>query len=236
LQQALEQRRVLAAKLAQTLHLDSSVELVAQDSDLALLTMIDAKSSLGSLIAQAFENRPERKQSEASVAGARVTKRGAVYGPLIPTVGAQAFVGGLGGDSSAGPSKFDEQQDYFVGVSWRIGPGGLFDVGRTRATESRLKTAELTESKIDDEISRQVVDAFVRVQSLRDQIDSAKRVLTTAEEGLRLAQLRKEFAVGIVLENIQAEQDLTRARFDYLKAITDFNAAQYVLSRAIGKL
>ncbi|MEO5803637.1 MAG: TolC family protein, partial [Verrucomicrobiota bacterium] len=69
-----------------------------------------------------------------------------------------------------------------------------------------------------------------------DQIDSAKRVLTTAEEGLRLAQLRREFSVGIVLENIQAEQDLTRARFDYLKTIADFNSAQYVLSRAVGNL
>ena len=76
----------------------------------------------------------------------------------------------------------------------------------------------------------------MRVQSLGDQIDSAKRVLSAAEEGLRLTQLRKEFAVGIVLENIQAEQDLTRARFDYLKAIADFNSAQYVLSRAIGNL
>jgi outer membrane protein TolC len=109
-------------------------------------------------------------------------------------------------------------------------------VGRTRAAKSQLKAAELSGEKLDDEISRQVVDAFVRVQSLREQINSAKRVLQTAEDGLRLAQLRREFAVGIVLENIQSEQDLTRARFDYLKAIADFNSAQYALSRAIGKL
>jgi outer membrane protein TolC len=236
LRQAIEQKRIAAARLAQTLHLDPAVELVATDSDLAPLTIFDVKSSLGSLIAQAIADRPDRKQSAASIASARATKDGAVFGPLIPTLGAQAFVGGLGGDSSAGSSKFGEQEDYFVGVSWRIGPGGLFDVGRTRAAESRLKTVELSGEKLDDEISRQVVDAFVRVQSLRDQIDSAKRVLTTAEEGLRLAQLRKEFAVGIVLENIQAEQDLTRARFDYLKAVADFNSAQYVLSRAVGKL
>ncbi len=236
LRQAIEQRRIAAARLAQTLRLDPAVELVAQDSDLAPLTILEEKSSLGALIAQAIENRPERKQSDASIAGARATKKGATVGPLIPTIGAQAFLGGLGGDSDAGRSRFDDQQDYFVGISWRIGPGGLFDVGRTRAAESRLKTAELSAAQLDDEISRQVVETFVRVQSLREQINSAKRVLTTAEDGLRLAQLRKEFAVGIVLENIQAEQDLTRARFDYLKTIADFNSAQYALRRTLGNL
>ena len=53
---------------------------------------------------------------------------------------------------------------------------------------------------------------------------------------LRLAQQRREFAVGIVLENIQAEQDLTRARLDYLKTVADFDRAQYALLKAIGKL
>lgn len=236
LRQAIEQRRIASSKLAQTLRLDPSVELIAEDSDLAPLTIFDGKSSLDSLIAQAIENRPERKQSDASVASATAMKKGATVGPLIPTLGAQAFIGGLGGDSDAGSRRFDDQQDYYVGVSWRIGQGGLFDVGRTRAAKSQLRSAELSAAQLNDEISRQVVDAFVRVQSLREQIGSAKRVLTTAEDGLRLAQLRKEFAVGIVLENIQAEQDLTRARFDYLKAIADFNSAQYALSRAIGKL
>ena len=35
-----------------------------------------------------------------------------------------------------------------------------------------------------------------------------------------------------MLENILAEQDLTRARTDYLKAVTEFNKAQYGLSKA----
>ncbi len=236
LRQAIEQKQTASARLAQTLRLAAGVDLVATDSDLAPLNIFEAKSSLGSLIAQAIAERPDRKQSAAAIASARATKDGAVFGPLIPSIGAQAFVGGLGGDSSAGPSKFGDQEEYFVGVSWRIGPGGLFDVGRTRAAESRLKSSELAAQKLDDEISRQVVDAFMRVQSLRDQIDAAKRVLAAAEAGLRLAQLRKEFAVGIVLENIQAEQELTRARFDYLKAITEFNSAQYVLRRVLGNL
>ena len=56
------------------------------------------------------------------------------------------------------------------------------------------------------------------------------------QQALRLAQQRKEFAVGVVLESIQAEQDLTQARLDYLKIVADFNSAQYELKKTTGKL
>ena len=39
---------------------------------------------------------------------------------------------------------------------------------------------------------------------------------------------------SMVLENIQAEQDLTRARLDLLTAIAEFNKAQYALKKAVG--
>jgi outer membrane protein TolC len=42
--------------------------------------------------------------------------------------------------------------------------------------------------------------------------------------------------VGVVLETIQAELDLTRARLDYLKTVAEFNQAQYALRKAVGKL
>ena len=70
------------------------------------------------------------------------------------------------------------------------------------------------------------MDAFTRLQSQADQISTARRGLAPADEALRLARQRQEFAVAVVLENILAEQDLTGARTDYLKAITEYNKAQ----------
>jgi len=60
--------------------------------------------------------------------------------------------------------------------------------------------------------------------------------LADAEEALRLGQERKEFGVGVVLETIQAEQDLSRVRNDYLNIVTDYNKTQYSLLRALGRL
>jgi len=236
LQQAKEQLRIAAARLAQVLRLDPVVELVTRDSDLAPLALLATNTALDPLVSQALDSRPELKQSQSLIAAARDTKNGAVYGPLIPTLGAQGFWGGLGGGREGIGDTFGGQQDYIVGASWRIGPGGLLDRGRMRSAESRLKIAELSSGKLRDDATRQVIEAFTRWQSLGDQLTTTKRALAAAEEGLRLAQQRKEFAVGVVLETIQAEQDLTRTRLDYLKSVAEFNKAQYSLSRAIGKL
>ena len=65
---------------------------------------------------------------------------------------------------------------------------------------------------------------------------TAERAIKASDETLRLSQLRKEFGVGAVLETIQAEQDLTRARLDYLNAIAEYNKAQYALKKAVGAL
>lgn len=236
LRQATEQQRVTAARLAQTLHLDPSVELVARDTDLAPLTLIETNAALNPLVQQALLARPELKQSQALVEAARESKNGTVYGSLIPSISAQVFGGGLGGGRNGDTGNFGDQQDYFVGIGWRIGPGGLFDFSRQKAAKARLNSTRLGTEKLQAEVVRQVVEAFTRLQSLSEQISMAQRGLTAAEEGLRLAQQRKEYGVGIVLENILAEQDLTRARIDYLKAIAEFNKAQYGLSKAVGVL
>jgi len=234
--QAIEQQQVAAALLAQTLHLDPSVELVARDADLVPIALIETNAIVTSLVQRALSIRPELKQTQAFAEAARQGKNGTLYGPLVPSIVGKAFGGGLGGGQGNDSGNFGSQQDYLVGVGWRVGPGGLFDLGRQRAAKARLSSARIEVEKVHDEVVRQVVEAFARLQSQSEQIHTARRALFAAEEGLRLAQERQEFGVGIVLENILAEQDLTRARTDYLKTIAEFNKAQYGLSRAAGGL
>jgi outer membrane protein TolC len=60
--------------------------------------------------------------------------------------------------------------------------------------------------------------------------------LTAATETLRLTRERKQLGVGAVLEDVQAQQELARARADYVSTIADFNKAQYELSKSLGTL
>ena len=66
------------------------------------------------------------------------------------------------------------------------------------------------------------------------QIELAKHNLATASETLRLTRERKQFGVGVVLEDIQAQQDLNQARSDFVTALAEYNKAQYALNRATG--
>lgn len=234
LRRATAQQRVAAAQLAQILHLDATAELVPKSSDLVPLALIATNVALDTLARQALRERPELQQSRALTLAARDTKNGATYGPLVPTLNAQYFGGALGGGLDGGPENTGPESDMFAGVTWRIGPGGLFDFGKIHASRARLDAARATEEKFHDRILREVVEARTDVDSLRDQLVTAQTDLTTADETLRLTQQRKDFGVGVVLENIQAQQSLARARADYLTIVAEYDKAQYALSRAVG--
>jgi outer membrane protein TolC len=87
-----------------------------------------------------------------------------------------------------------------------------------------------------DQVANEVITSQTRIQSLADQIVTARQSLSDATEALRLGQERKEFGVGVVLETILAQQELSRVRNDYLNIVTDYNKTQYELLRALGQL
>jgi outer membrane protein TolC len=239
LTRARQQQRLSAARLVQTLHLEPLLELIPAEREPAPLALADLSKSPKELIRTALENRPELARSTALIGAAEQSRRGAIYGPLIPTIGGQAFAGEFdgGGDvrvnaitaNGGGP-----RQDYAVGLSWRIGPGGLFDWGRIRASGARLTAAQLSDEKLRDQISREVVDAYTQVQSLFEQLRVARLNLSSAEETLRLTRHRKELGVGVVLEDIQAQQELLKARTDYVGIVSQLNQEQYGLMRSVG--
>jgi outer membrane protein TolC len=234
LRQTREQQRVAAVNLAQILHLDSTVDLVPHDEDLVPLLLFPLTAPLDSLVQQALNSRPELKAGEARIMAAREAKNGAVYGALVPSLSAQVFAGGLGGGHEGEPDNFGHSEDYLVGLGWRIGPGGLFDFGRIKASQARLAATQLGQTKLKDSVISQVVAATARLQSLSDQIALAKRNLATADETFRLTRQRKQYGVGIVLEDIQAQQALTQAHSDYVTAVAEHNKAQYGLNKAVG--
>jgi outer membrane protein TolC len=236
LRRAEENARLASAKLVQLLHLEPTIKLVPRDVSLVPLSIVCTEEPLGALVAQALAARPETRQNAALVSAAQHAKNGATYGPLIPTLGGEAFFGGLGGGMNSETGHFGESEDYVALLGWRIGPGGLLDFGNMHAQQARLRRAALTADKVTDQIANEVITSQARVQSLVGQIATAKQSLSDAAEALRLAQERKEFGVGVVLETILAQQELSQVRNDYLNIVTDYNKAQYALLRALGQL
>jgi outer membrane protein TolC len=229
-------QRLAAARLAEILRLDPTVDLTPPDGDLAPLSFVNADQDLGTLVTHALATRPELDEAAARIEAARVLRRASHRGPLVPTLGAQAYIGGLGGGPGGASlgRDFDTSSDVALGVSWRIGPGGLFDRNRQRETASRERQVELEREKIQDAIRRQVVEQHARLQSLAAQIELARKTLEATDQTARLSRQRRETGVSAALEDLQAEDELARARRDYLGTIADYNLAQYALRYATG--
>src|SRR5438128_1537686 len=166
LRRAEENVRLASAKLVQILHLDPIVELMPRDASVVPLSIISTKEPLGDLVSQALATRPETQQSAALLSAAQQAKNGAIYGPLIPSVGGQAFFGELGGGKDSETKTFGESEDYVALVSWRVGPGGLFDFGNIHTRQARLRGATLTAEKVIDQVANDVITSEARVQAL----------------------------------------------------------------------
>jgi len=236
LRRAEEARRLAGARLATTLRLDPSVALAVPSASLAPLALAAAPEPISELIARALARRPEVRRIGALTSAAASERDAARYGPLVPSFQAQTFWGGLGGGRDGATTSLDYSSDYFVGLSWRIGPGGLFDVARVRQREARLEQNRLEGERVKDAVREQVVAAATRVSSLGDQLATAQTALSLAEETLELGRQRREFGVAAVLEFIQSEQELTRARGALIETIAEYNKAQYALTAATGDL
>jgi outer membrane protein TolC len=234
--QAQEKRAIAAAKLAEVLRLDAATPLRSRQRQLVPLSVVSLKTPVGDFIAEAQAARPEVSEMAAFVAAAEQERKAARYAPLVPALTAQGFFGTLGGGRESDMDRFGSSSDVVLGLSWRIGPGGLFDSTRERQAAARQNIAQLEQVKLADRLATEVAVLHARAKSLNDQVAMARDNLKTATESLAAGEQRKEAGVGVVLEVVQSQQDLTQSRLAYVETVAEQNKAQYELLHALGRL
>ena len=229
-----EEQRDLA--VAEILRLTPDAVLRPAKADLVPVRMMSGKG-VASMISLAQQHRPEIQAAQAIHNSMDAEKDRARVAPLIPSVQAGYTAGGLGGGRNVGNQwgNFGSQQDYYLGLGWKIGPGGLFDRQRQKLADAREESASLQTSQVKAAVGREVVEAATRAQSANDQIKINDEAVAAAEEMTKLAKERQASQVGVVLEYLLAREELTRARQSRVIAVTDFNKAQHALKRAVGK-
>jgi len=235
--QVLEARhavRSASARLAQLLRLSPADELLPDLSEFVPVVLVATNRSLDSLVASAIGLRPEFRRADATVNLAGARRQGATKGVWMPTLGAQAAFGGMAGGRGGDWASGGDFQDYGLGVSWRIGPGGIGDRSRIRTADSRLRLAELEREQLRDEVTREVVEVRSLSEMTAAQIELAGRAVAAARRLVELTRGRREYGVGVVLEAIEAERELTRAMADQLKAVSAHNRTQWELWHVSG--
>lgn len=114
----------------------------------------------------------------------------------------------------------------------------VFDSGVTRARVKQDRQAEVQNQILLKQtslgVSLEVRQATTNLVNAKARVDVATAQVTSAEETYRLAVLRLNAGQGILLEVIDAEADLTRARTGLVAARYNYLTAYADLQRAIG--
>lgn len=223
-----------SARLAQALRLDPCVRLDPLDQELVELKLFKPDCECCELVAMALQQRPETRQSKYLVGEAVERLRRERYAPLVPSVLLGASYGGFGGGLGSQVDGFGGRLDLDATAFWEIRNLGVGESSARDHASSRLRQAQLQELMVLDQIARETTEAYAQVQLRQQQIAGSRELVRLATDSYQHHRLRIQHAQGLPIETLQSLQALVQSRREYVRAITEYNSAQFTLQRALG--
>jgi len=111
---------------------------------------------------------------------------------------------------------------------------GFGEAAVREGTGSLVRQAQIQELAALDMVAREVAAAHVQVVMRQQQIDTAREVVRIGIDAFEHNLVRIQRGEGLPIEALQSAQALLQARREFLRSVTDYNAAQFTLQRALG--
>ena len=189
------------------------------------------EENIETLIAQGLEHRPEvdalraewngAKKYTAAERAARFPKISAIGSIGRTTIGNQNVMGNY---SAAG-----------INVELPVFTGGLL-TARYEEASLRAKAAQKAVQEAEDQISKEVREAWLDSKFALKKIDDTKELLSTAGEELELAASRYKIGVTSIIELSQAELNKTQAEISFASAKYEYQIDRVKLEFRTGAL
>jgi outer membrane protein TolC len=212
--------------------------------------------NVDSALAQALAIRPELAEGAAEIERRKAETAFAKDGvwPALDLVASYDRFGLAGEQNPNGPpDPIPPQVDGDLGDSWETLADGDFHAarvglalelpilnreakGRAAAAKSFQKQAEAELTRTRKSIRAEVLDAAARLETASQRIDAARSGREAAE--IQLSAERDRFASGLSTNFLvlTRQNDLSAARLDEIRAITDYRTARTEMARASGTL
>jgi len=222
------EQALIALKTTLGVDLSSSITLADQ------LQYTPAAVSVEEGIRQAGETHPDLrtaiKQREAAQAEVR-----AAYGTYFPQVSVSYM---YDGQWSKNRSEASTTADgYSVGLVVTL---PLFDgfqrENALKTAKARLDRATQGEGLVRQQIAKDVNQAALMLTAADKSVEASRQGLEQAAEDFRVVRERFESGRGIQLEILDAQVSLTRARFNAVAALSEYNSALAMWLRATGRV
>ena len=209
---------------------DVEMEVTLED----ILAYRPMEGTFEECLAKARRNRPELKEVELNMQ--RVKKEVQLArSQYFPVLGFSGNYERVGDDPGVSGSQYEDKDSwnftaYARWTFWQWGKKRQL----VREKEIRLVQAEDARVQVEDGISLEVKDAYLRLREAKDKIGVADVAVEQAEENFRINVERFREQVATTTEVLDAQTLLTQARSNYYNALSDFNIARANLERAMG--
>lgn len=212
--------------------LGRSLEDPVELADTSLTGQVAGIPGYPTLLSTAWDNRPDWKQfilgKDIAEENVKVAQTG-----YLPTV---LLSGQTGNRITEYPSlKTDVNSWSIMGVaSWTLFDG-LNTQNKINEAAANLAATKASEEQVRNGIALEVRDAFLTLKSSLLTIGSTQKAVNSAEESLKLSNLRYTSGVGTNLEVIDAQVSLTQAKYNHLQALFDTEIAKAKINKVVGK-
>jgi outer membrane protein TolC len=222
-------RRQSAIQLATVLNSSFAQDLSSKESYLRKKRVVPPTVMIGELLRIAIDNRPELKQYEELRLAAKkaIVVAGA---PLQPKMNLAGSVYGLG----AGSTNLSSIFVLNFSINWMLGGLGATDLANVQQARWQARQSAVQAKQTFQDVFQQVRTAYDQSLAADNRIEHASAQINAAEEELRIAKKRMEAGIGLNLDVLNAQRDLTQAGINKAQAIVDFNVAQAQLLHDIG--
>jgi outer membrane protein TolC len=122
-----------------------------------------------------------------------------------------------------------------VGLKWNVFDGLRRESGVSRAASERRKAEEYYRGE-KDQAAYQVAQAYLGIREAERRGEIARAAVEAAEEGVRLIRNRYESQIGRMIDVLDAQAALDRARAEAVKAENDVRQSRARLMYASGTL
>ncbi len=230
-----EAAAVASTRLAELLHVDPSTTLLPQETGVMTIHLVAANMPRNEMLATGLSNRPELAQSRHLVGEAIERLRRERFAPLVPSVLLGMSYSGFGGSAgSSSTTNFAERLDFDAAAYWEVRNLGFGEASARNEARARIDQARLRQVQTMDRVAREIAEAHAQVTSRVRQIATAEGGVQAALASYERNISRIRQAQGLPLEVLQSIQALDQARRESLRALVDYNEAQFRLHRALG--
>ncbi|MBI5416898.1 TolC family protein [Candidatus Poribacteria bacterium] len=107
---------------------------------------------------------------------------------------------------------------------------------KTSQDSAQIEQLRLQILELREIIALQINQAFINVESAKNEIETIKVAINLAQENFALARKRYESNLALNTEVMDAETALTRVNINYFSALYDYQLAIAALNKAMGTL